>query len=418
MAPTPRPAKRIRTEPPEQVQAPSAAVAAAGGEGPAPAPRDSDWKGKQKQVDPGPTTQNRDADEDDALPDSRPELNLEEMERIYDMLAEDYHDIVVEMPIEYQRTFLLMRELEDQQIARTEDFKTALQDYLASTVVQLEDANPPPRATSNSQASASSSAAPSPAPSTSAASVSTTTADGLVGSRATAAADRDKMLKVAEMATAAVRAGEDKVGLAITLYEAVDRHIQRLDADLARYEDSLVIGLRDGTVPSHDAPSAMRKSPPGPTTSLGAIALGEKEAYDPRAGGGSGAGDGTTVPRSASSSSATAARSTRKKPARSAQDLEKEREWKRRKELVREERQRKKRQEEASGMPVDPNEPVYCYCNRVSFGEMIACENEDCAREWFHLECVGLDKAPEGTWYCDDCVAELDIDPATMRPKR
>ncbi|KWU41864.1 inhibitor of growth protein, partial [Rhodotorula sp. JG-1b] len=66
---------------------------------------------------------------------------------------------------------------------------------------------------------------------------------------------------------------------------------------------------------------------------------------------------------------------------------------------------------------VDPNEPVYCYCNRVSFGEaspddglelslMIACENEDCAREWFHLECVGLDKAPEGAWYCDDCVAE------------
>lgn len=36
----------------------------------------------------------------------------------------------------------------------------------------------------------------------------------------------------------------------------------------------------------------------------------------------------------------------------------------------------------------------------------------------FHLECVGLDKAPEGAWYCDDCVAELNIDPATMRPKR
>jgi hypothetical protein len=31
---------------------------------------------------------------------------------------------------------------------------------------------------------------------------------------------------------------------------------------------------------SHDAPAASRKDPPGPTTSLGAIALGEKDAYD------------------------------------------------------------------------------------------------------------------------------------------
>ena len=42
------------------------------------------------------------------------------------------------------------------------------------------------------------------------------------------------------------------------------------------------------------------------------------------------------------------------------------------------------------GAPVDPNEPKYCICNRVSFGEMIACENEGCAVEWFHFACVGL----------------------------
>lgn len=152
------------------------------------------------------------------------------------------------MPIEYQRTFLLMRELEDQQIgallpphraqgtgrevnlnldlkidplcaplARTEDFKTALQDLVASSVVQL-DRNPEPPTVSNS-ASASSSAAPSPAASTSTS--LSTIADGSRGSRVAAAVSRDRMLKVAEFATAAVRAGEDKVGLAITLYEAV-----------------------------------------------------------------------------------------------------------------------------------------------------------------------------------------------------
>lgn len=404
MASTPRPSKRMRTDPPEpHNDALQLAPTASAGSADVPNQTSRVDKGKQKQLEPQLQAENERNNNDDEESDAQ--SHLEEMERIYDMLAEDYHDIVAELPIEYQRTFLLIRDLEDQQIARTKDFKAALQDCLALTQAQ-PDRNAP------TTESASSSAAPSPAPSTS----TTTTERGVVLLSRIGSLGRDKMLKVAEMATAAVRAGEDKIGLAITLYDAVDRHIQRLDADLARYEDSLVIGLRDGTLPSHDAPSAMRKSPPGPTTSLGAIALGEKDAYDDPAaaaaasstGAATGKGGGRMTTGSPHSAAAAAARTTRKKPARSAQDLEKEREWKRRKELVREERQRKKRQDlEASGMPVDPNEPVYCYCNRVSFGEMIACENEDCAREWFHLECVGLDKAPEGTWYCDDCIADL-----------
>lgn len=28
-------------------------------------------------------------------------------------------------------------------------------------------------------------------------------------------------------------------------------------------------------------------------------------------------------------------------------------------------------------MPVDPNEPVYCTCHQVSYGEMIGCDNPD-----------------------------------------
>lgn len=42
----------------------------------------------------------------------------------------------------------------------------------------------------------------------------------------------------------------------------------------------------------------------------------------------------------------------------------------------------------------DPNEARYCYCNRVSFGEMVGCDGDDCKIEWFHLECVGLRNAP------------------------
>lgn len=42
----------------------------------------------------------------------------------------------------------------------------------------------------------------------------------------------------------------------------------------------------------------------------------------------------------------------------------------------------------------DESEPRYCYCNQVSFGEMVACDNDACPTEWFHLSCVGLAKPP------------------------
>ncbi|SPJ85557.1 uncharacterized protein FTOL_11338 [Fusarium torulosum] len=63
------------------------------------------------------------------------------------------------------------------------------------------------------------------------------------------------------------------------------------------------------------------------------------------------------------------------------------------------------------GNPIDPDEPKYCLCNRVSFGTMIACENSDCKQEWFHLECVGLTEVPARTtkWYCPECRVKLNI---------
>ena len=33
-------------------------------------------------------------------------------------------------------------------------------------------------------------------------------------------------------------------------------------------------------------------------------------------------------------------------------------------------------------MPVDPNEPTYCLCHQVSYGEMIACDKPDVCIEF------------------------------------
>ncbi|ROV98358.1 hypothetical protein VMCG_07117 [Cytospora schulzeri] len=57
------------------------------------------------------------------------------------------------------------------------------------------------------------------------------------------------------------------------------------------------------------------------------------------------------------------------------------------------------------GNVIDPNEEKYCFCNRVSYGTMVLCENESCPFEWFHLECLGLktEKNLPKLWYCPEC---------------
>ncbi|KAL2127417.1 hypothetical protein VTI74DRAFT_10768 [Chaetomium olivicolor] len=68
-------------------------------------------------------------------------------------------------------------------------------------------------------------------------------------------------------------------------------------------------------------------------------------------------------------------------------------------------------EEEEDDEQVADDELVYCICNQVSYGEMVACDGEGCPREWFHLECVGLKVAPKGNakWYCEDCKKRLKI---------
>ena len=56
-------------------------------------------------------------------------------------------------------------------------------------------------------------------------------------------------------------------------------------------------------------------------------------------------------------------------------------------------------------------EPRYCYCNQVSYGSMVACDADDCPREWFHLSCVGLTRAPgkNGMLYSSPCVVIIRL---------
>lgn len=59
--------------------------------------------------------------------------------------------------------------------------------------------------------------------------------------------------------------------------------------------------------------------------------------------------------------------------------------------------------------PVNPYEPTYCTCGQVAFGEMIACDAEDCSVEWFHCACVGIapSNRPKDKWYCPTCAPRV-----------
>nr|ACO10721.1 Inhibitor of growth protein 1 [Caligus rogercresseyi] len=62
----------------------------------------------------------------------------------------------------------------------------------------------------------------------------------------------------------------------------------------------------------------------------------------------------------------------------------------------------------------DPNEPTYCLCEQVSYGEMIGCDNDLCPIEWFHFNCVQLSNKPKGKWYCPKCRGDKST---VMKPK-
>lgn len=62
-------------------------------------------------------------------------------------------------------------------------------------------------------------------------------------------------------------------------------------------------------------------------------------------------------------------------------------------------------------MEDEEDNTIYCLCKRQSFGDMVACENDSCEYQWFHIGCVGMKKAPGDSdiWYCPDCRVKPEV---------
>ncbi|KAK3546725.1 hypothetical protein QTP70_033426 [Hemibagrus guttatus] len=140
----------------------------------------------------------------------------------------------------------------------------------------------------------------------------------------------------------------------------VDKHIRRLDADLARFENELKDKLDLSGLDSSDDKKSRKK----------------KNLKDRRGGSG----------REKNSSGHDSPKHKAQKNSDVLLDVH---------------------SPDVLDMPVDPNEPTYCLCTQVSYGEMIGCDNADCPIEWFHFSCVGLTTKPKGKWFCPRCTQDM-----------
>lgn len=163
----------------------------------------------------------------------------------------------------------------------------------------------------------------------------------------------------------AIRIADEKVALAVQAYDLVDAHIQQLDQYLKKFDEELR-RERDSM--------AATGIPPTPVNNAKSGKSGEPSNRGRKK---TRLAASTTASTASASAAATAANAATAAANSTSMELD---------------------------LPVDPNEPTYCFCSQVSYGEMIACDNSDCKIEWFHYGCVGLKDPPKGKWYCSECV--------------
>eukprot|EP00058_Branchiostoma_floridae_P000121 XP_002585609.1 hypothetical protein BRAFLDRAFT_133135 [Branchiostoma floridae] len=222
------------------------------------------------------------------------------------MYLEHYLDSIENLPFELQRNFSLMRDLDQ----RSQDLRGEIEKMAEDYVSDVKGLSPEKRV--------------------------------------------ERLKNIQSAFNKSKEFGDDKVQLAMQTYEMVDKHIRKLDADLARFEAE----LKNKTV---DSPTV----DPGPSGKSNKLQEVKSKTRPP------------------------ARRVHRRKPV-----------------ILPSLPVAFTHPSDVLDMPVDPNEPTYCLCHQVSYGEMIGCDNPDCPIEWFHFGCVGLTTKPKGKWFCPKCTME------------
>ncbi|XP_013106389.1 inhibitor of growth protein 5 isoform X2 [Stomoxys calcitrans] len=209
---------------------------------------------------------------------------------------------------------------------------------------------------------------------------------------------KERLADIQQLFIKAKEYSDDKVQLAIQTYELVDKQIRRLDNDLARFEGEI----------QEKASSTRGKSEEAQ------VKKGRKKAKDSKATGKKKritSSDDEANNNTAIAASSNAGQGGKKKKQKVNQEKE-TRKGGQKKNIDLDDSEKESCHTAAThpsdvlDMPVDPNEPTYCLCHQVSYGEMIGCDNPDCPIEWFHFACVGLTTKPKGKWFCPKCTQD------------
>ncbi|KAI8818478.1 inhibitor of growth proteins N-terminal histone-binding-domain-containing protein [Fimicolochytrium jonesii] len=291
------------------------------------------------------------------------------------LYLEDYLDTIESLPIELGRNFSLMRELD----SRAHDATTRISTDTKKFMDDLKDLNPEEV--------------------------------------------ENRLKEISRCLKETLRHGEEKVALAVQTYEMVDKHCRRLDDDLSKFEEEQMTGPKaygsmNVDVSSHSrgstafqkgdkrglpgaggetpkkkqkrgTPRLEDRSTPKPGNDTRASSVADRDLVSQNNKKSSAATQGkntkkivstTTHPTLDKRPTATTTTTTATTGAGLKDKI-------------------------VMDLPIDPNEPTYCICGRVSFGDMIGCDNSDCDLEWFHYECVGLTAPPKGSWFCPACAA-------------
>lgn len=186
--------------------------------------------------------------------------------------------------------------------------------------------------------------------------------------------DRDKQIKLIQSSfNLANEYGEDKVQLATQSYELVDKYIRKLDINLSRFEKEIEEKYNSeisGDSSAENRSDAVKRL-------LTSICV-KKALPD--------------LPNAKQPKVSREKNENRDKPILLIDSSS-----------VKMAYQTTKTHDPILHMAVDPNEPTYCLCSQVSYGEMIGCDNPDCLIEWFHFQCVRLIVKPKGKWFCPNC---------------
>ncbi|XP_066999071.1 inhibitor of growth protein 1 isoform X2 [Anabrus simplex] len=238
------------------------------------------------------------------------------------------------------------------------------------------------------------------------------------------ASKRRSLLRVQQALIAAQEVGDEKVQIVQQIQDLIENKARQLDLDYRNLDFgkdqentepnrenhhgvSSVVGggssnTSGGERQSKRARRTRTETPSGLDTSTAADLIATPEPATTR-GSSSNAANASTNSTANHKKSTSTSKKKKRKSRQSQQQQQQQ-----------QQQQREESPPHEDELAIDPDEPTYCLCDQISYGEMILCDNDLCPIEWFHFSCVALATKPKGKWFCPKCRGDR---PNVMKPK-